>query len=737
MTIAGEPVKVSEFNYVYNKNNSNAADANTEASIKEYLELFTNFRLKVKEAEALGLDSTQSFKKELEGYKKQLAQPYLTEKSATDILAKEAYERMKEEVNAAHILISVGPEASAEDTLKAYNKIVEIRNRALANESFEKLAVENSQDPSAKMNNGDLGYFTALQMVYPFENAAFNTKVGSISNIVRTRFGYHILKVKNRRKSQGQVLVSHIMIRAAAGIPLSDSTAAKQKIDEIYTRIKKGESWNVLCEQFSEDVNSKSKGGELPWFTTGRMIPSFEEAAFSLANTGDYSAPINTPYGWHIIKLLDKKPLETYAELESSIKTKVGKDSRSDLNKTMLLQRLKKENNYVEFPTAIEKAVTFADTTLLMGLWTKTVDASNNATLFTINGSKYTINDFFKHLSNNNRRLKEKNNVSPNQFMRNQYKTYAEDKLIAYEESVLETKYEDYKMLVREYRDGILLFQLMDEKVWTKAIEDTVGLKEYHKNNASNYKWDTRATATIYSLQSEKDLPKLKQEVAKGIYPISSIILANSFFKSNSAELDESAKKAADEVYSKLKADKTYTVELSGKIDSKESKSKSTIGSKRSRAVFDYLVSKGLDSSRIKIVGANQQFKKGDKNNDLDRAVSYNLFSKSNKALEGIFNESDALNLQITEGTFQKNDNDILKSLDWKVGEFNTTKDGRSYYTVISKVEAPRLKTFEEAKGLIISDYQSYLEKEWIKSLKQKYPVVINQTEVNNLVKKK
>ena len=569
-TIAGKPVYVSEFNYVYKKNNASAKDAYTSASISEYLDLFTNFKLKVKEAEALGLDSAESFKKELEGYKKQLAQPYLTEKSATDILSKEAYERMKEEVNASHILITVAPEADPADSLKAYNKILELRNKAVAGADFEKLAAENSQDPSAKTNNGNLGYFSSLQMVYPFENAAFNTKVGSISNIIRTRFGYHVLKVNNKRKSEGQIRAAHIMIRATAGMPAADSIAAKQKIEEIYTRLQKGEDWNQLSEQFSEDVNSKSKGGELPWFSTGRMIPSFEDAAYALVNKGDYAKPVLTPYGWHIIKLLEKKELEPYTELEAGIKTKVARDSRSELNKTMLIQRLKKDNTFIEYPKAMDAAVAMADSTLILGVWTKTVDAANNGVLFTINGEKYTTNDFFKNITSFNRRARETKNTSPAQYMKTMYKQYAEDRLVAYEEAHLETKYEDYRMLVKEYRDGILLFQLMDEKVWSKAIEDTTGLKEFFKTNQANYKWDTRAHASIYSLANESLLSDLKLELKKEKYPVTSVIFANSFFKSGKMELDETAKKAADEVVAKMKTDKNYLLQIIGAVDSKE-----------------------------------------------------------------------------------------------------------------------------------------------------------------------
>ena len=325
MTLGTSQVKTNEFKYVYAKNNANTPEAFSEKSLRDYLDLYTNFRLKILAAEAEGKDTLSEFKSELEGYRKQLAQPYLTEKGVTEQLIKEAYERMKEEVSASHILIMVNPEAEPKDTLEAYLKLVEYRKRALAGESFDSLASKYSQDPSAKQNFGKLGYFTAMQMVYQFEEAAFKTPVGNISMPVRTRFGYHILKVTGRRPSRGEVKVAHIMIRAAEGITKEDSLAAKQKADEIYSKLKSGEKWEDLCTQFSDDQNSKSKGGEMQAFASNQLgVPTFEDAAFGLEKPGDFSKPIKTAYGWHIIKLIEKQPLKPFAENKSATRFKIG-----------------------------------------------------------------------------------------------------------------------------------------------------------------------------------------------------------------------------------------------------------------------------------------------------------------------------------------------------------------------------------------------------------------------------
>jgi peptidyl-prolyl cis-trans isomerase SurA len=729
-TFGQNKIYSAEFDYVYKKNNANAPDVYSEQSLKEYLELYTNFRLKVKEAEELGLDTNAAFKKELEGYRKQLAQPYLTEKGVTESLCKEAYERMKEEINASHILIEISPDADPKDTLAAWNKIGEIREKAVAGEDFGKLAVQYSQDPSAKSNKGNLGYFTSLQMVYPFEDAAYKTSVGQISQPLRTRFGYHILKVHNRRPSQGQVRVAHIMIRATEGLSATDSVAAKQKVDELYKKLQAGEKWETLVNQFSDDVNSKNKAGELPWFSTGRMIPSFEDAAFALKTPGAISAPVHTPYGWHIIKLLEKKELQPYEELEATIKSKVSKDSRSELNKTLLIQRLKKENNFSENTKALEAAFEIADNSLVNGLFSKTVDEKNNQVLFTINDSKYTTAQFFDYVKTAQRPRKA---ISPTQYMKVLYKDYSEQALVEYEEKNLENKYLDYKMLIREYRDGILLFQLMDEKVWSKAIEDTAGLKQFFRNNNEQYRWETRAKATIYNVANQSTLNNLKKEIEKSLYAVAEPKTETVRFAKNSTSLTPELKKKADYAIAPLVKNKSYILEIAGGRENSEA---AGLSLRRADSLKAYLVSRGIPAQRIQVKDLGKAaIRKTEKEKDADRKATFTFYSSSKKTLENTFNAKTPLALQVTEGLFQKGDQPILDSIGWKAGTYTIEKDGRINYIVIENIETPRNKTFDEARGLAISDYQGYLEKEWIGQLRQKYPVVISETELKKLIK--
>jgi peptidyl-prolyl cis-trans isomerase SurA len=733
-TIGNTIVPASEFSYVYQKNNSNAEDAYSEASVREYLDLYTNFKLKVVDAEKAGLDTTLAFSRELNVYKKQLAQPYLTEKSVTESLIREAYERLGEEVNASHILISVPEDADPKDTLAAYQRIISIREKAVKGEDFATLARQNSQDPSAATNNGNLGYFTALQMVYPFEQAAYTTSKGEVSQPVRTRFGYHILKVHDRRPSQGQVRTAHIMVRANTGISAEDSVAAKKKADEIYSRLKKGENWNSLVSQFSDDGNSKAKGGELPLFGTGNMIPSFETAAFALANPGDYTQPVQTPYGWHIIKLIERIPLESFEEMEASLRAKVSKDSRSDLNRKALLARLKKENGFAENKNAVTAALAKGDSTLTIGSWNyDKADKQNKEVLFSMKDSTYTRGDFFAYVKGTQRPRK---NVSGSFLMQTAYQKFMEESILNYEEAQLDKKYEDYRMLVKEYRDGILLFQLMDTKVWSKAIEDTTGLREFFNNNRENYTWGKRVEATVYNAADKNVLTEVKAKLNDRIFPVNDPQLKDVLFDKNTASLSETRQKELDALASRMLTDESLYLDIIGHADGAE---KPVSSAQRARAVASYLEAKGVDKKRLIVKDFAQRAPASRKSAAAERAknqrASFVLYSSSNKALEKVMNTRGALTLQVTEGKFQQGENEFIDRIEWKPGQYTLQQDGRVIYIVVKNVTEPTPKSLDEARGLVISDYQNHLEKEWIRSLKQMYPVVVNETEVKKLIR--
>jgi peptidyl-prolyl cis-trans isomerase SurA len=741
-TLGTYPVSTREFGYVYKKNNGTAADYGTRASVNDYLTLYTNFRLKVLDAEKHGLDTTQAFRRELDGYKQQLAQPYLTEKGVTDQLVREAYTRMSQEVNASHILIRVAPDANPSDTLAAYQKVAALRQRLLAGEDFSKVARAHSEDPSAAENGGKLGYFTSMQMVYPFETAAYQTPVGQVSQPIRTRFGYHLIKVNDRRAAQGEIKVAHLMVRVTPQAPKADSATAHKKINELYGRLRKGESWDKLVAQFSEDAGSAANGGELPPFGTGRMIPSFEEVAFKLQKPGEIAPPVQTPYGWHIIKLLEKQPIPSFTAMESTLKNKVGKDSRSELNRAAFLKRIRQEDQFVEIPASKALAFAQADTALVRGRFkfnaatmtaggAKASKATKKAggdklPLFTIMGKPYLVSDFLTYVQQNQR---PRPTAQPAFAMQQLYDQYVDQSLTDFEKNSLDTKYEDYRMLVKEYRDGILLFQLMDEKVWSKAIEDTAGLKKFFLANQANYQFGQRVRGTVISAASQQLLTKARRELTKGRYPVAgragSVMVHFKAGTTTPATANGTA--VLDDLGRRMAQDTALTVTVAGHIKRGESPA---LARQRAAAAIDYLAKNGkVERRRLAVAAASAATADGD-----TRVL---LFSNATSALEANLNAQNPLAVQIQQRTFQKGDNKVLDEYFARpVGTYTTRHDGRYYAIIIDQALPAGPKALSDARGQATSDYQNYLEKQWIEQLRQQYPVKVNEEEVSKLVTK-
>jgi len=525
LKVAGENITKSEFLNVYQKNNVNG-EVLDKKSLEEYMELYVNFRLKVKEAEELGLDTARSFKDELAGYRKQLAQPYLVDEDMNKSLLQEAYNRKKEDIRASHILIKVDKNASPADTLAAYKKIMAIRKRALKGEDFGQLAVENSDDLSArdrvvenrtiKGNKGDLGYFTIFDMVYPFETGAYNTPVGEISMPVRSEFGYHLIKVTDRKPALGRVQVAHILLRVPANATAADSAAVLAKTMDAYNRIKNGEDFARLAEQFSDDKSTATKGGVLPWFGANKMIPEFIKEISALKNINDVTEPFSSSFGWHIVKLLDRKEIGSYDDNLNDIKQSLTRNDRARKSEDALINRIKKEYKYsanLKARNAFYKVVT---DTIFAGGWSVQQAAGLNKTLISLGKNTDTQQDFANYLAKNQRKRPVEAIVP---YVNAMFNAYSNELCLNYEDSQLETKYPEFKALVKEYRDGILLFELTDQKIWSKAVKDSTGLEAFYEQNKNKYMWDTRLDATVYTFNTSDDalLASARKAMKSGI----------------------------------------------------------------------------------------------------------------------------------------------------------------------------------------------------------------------------
>ncbi len=611
MTINGNPVTKSEFEYIYNKNNS--ANSIDKKTLDEYVDLFVNFKLKVEEAKAQGIDTTAAFVKEYNGYRAQLAKPYLVDNTADEALVKEAYERMKEDVDVSHILVRVAPGATAADTLAAWNKIMEAEKR-LAKEDFEKVARDLSEDPSVADNGGHIGWISAFNTIYPFETRAYNTPVGTVSAPVRTVVGYHIIKVHNRRPSQGEVLTAHIMLFTDRADEAKNATV-KTRIDSLYARVQAGDDFGKLATEFSEDRGSAMRNGELPWFGTGRMVPEFEQAAFALKEKGDVSEPIRSQFGWHIIKLLDKRGVASFDDAKADIERKIKRDERGKAGQVAFVKGLKKEYDFRLEQPAVDEFVTLLDGKQLNDSSFRHAVAALDKPLFSFAGKQYTQADFAAYLKANMHSTK----TIASEVIAEKLDAFETKELLAYEDTQLARKHADFRFLSQEYYDGILLFEVSNREVWEKASKDTTGLTAFFKAHRKDYAWDK---------------PHYKGRV---IYC-----------------KDEPTLKAAQSIVKRSETD----------------------------SIDKYLRTRLNDS------------------------IQY---------------------VKIEKGLFVEGDNPVVDDKVFKSKEKYVPTEEYPYVFVSGKLLKKLPEDYTDVRGLVTADYQTYLEEEWVKHLREKYPVVIDE----------
>ena len=535
MTIGGRNITVGEFMSIYLKNNPKS-DSSVKAlqkgevinkqNLSEYLELYINFRLKVREAEDLGLDTLTSFKTELNGYRDQLAKPYFIDEATIDKLVQEAYDREHYDVRTSHIFLKLAPDASPEDTLVAYKKAQNLRERLDKGEAFDGLAFMESDDPSARDreanqqhplihgNHGDLGYFTVFDMVYPFENAAYSLEVGKVSPITRTDYGYHLIKLTDKRSCLGKVTVAHIFLMMKKDATKEDSLLVKQRIDSVYQKLQHGGSWDELVKQYSDDKGSAAKGGVLPKFGVNRMVPEFIDAIYKMQKPDDYSAPVQTPYGWHIIKLIERKLPGTFVEEKVDLKNRVTKDVRHQVAIDVVYNKIKKEYTFTEFPDAKPDFYKVVTDSIFTGRWDINEAKDLNKPLFKLGNMMFKQQDFAKYLASKQKKS-DKEKITA--YVDKAYKDYVNESLTKWENAHLEQKYPDFKNLMTEYRDGILLFDLTDQKVWSRAVKDTVGLQQFYESNKKNYVWGNRVDASVFTLKDPKQSQKLRNFIKSGL----------------------------------------------------------------------------------------------------------------------------------------------------------------------------------------------------------------------------
>ncbi len=604
LTIDGTAVAKSEFVRLYQKNHSQKESNYSVADIEEYFNRFVHFKLKVREAENRGMAAEPGFYQELNTYKETLRRPYTTGSNTLDSLTKLTYERLKEELKAAHILIALKPDAPPQDTLLAYRRALIIREKLIAGAPFDQVAREFSEDPSAKMNGGSLGYFTALQMVFPFEETAYNLRIQEISLPVRSQYGYHLIKVEDRRVARGEREVSHLLIRGK-------DEKSKKEIEEVYRLATEGKDWDELCKTYSQDMATKDKGGRLRPFGPGALAsaPAFEEAAFSLEETGHISKPVQTTFGWHLIRLEKKIFLPPFNEMLEPLKKRVARDERMKISNAREVERRKQKLGFVEQ----ENVMTW------LSRWAADSSqyeeqAEGNPLLFTIHGLAYSADNFFSFIKEESQSTK-----GSDKPMHQSYQQFVGKILMDTEDSLLQAENPEYKALVEEYREGMLLFSIMEKEIWNRASEDTLGQRQYYEKIKDRYRVGQRVKARVFSTEEQA-----------------------------------------------LRDHMLYRLSLGDSIS-------------------------GDDLRQFKSVRGFKTYKRGEMA--------------------------------------------VVDSVDWTVGAHQTDAGGMYYLVEVKDLLPPGRAELDEVRAQVISDYQDYLEGQWVGQLKMKYNIRVDSRVKERMIK--
>lgn len=697
-------------------------------SPQEYLDLFTNMKLKVLAAQKEGGDTTENFRDEISSYREILSQNFLNDKELAEKFAREAYERSKTEVHASHILIRVPELASPADTLKAYETVQKIWTQLRSGADFGEMALKFSQDPSAKSNKGDLGSFTVFQMVYPFETAAYNTPVGRFSEPVRSIHGYHIIKVHDRSPNRGRIQVAHCMVPAAESDSPELRQAAKNKINQAYSLLKSGESWDSVVKAFSEDQRSVQNQGLLPAFGIGTMVKPFEDAAFGLAKPGDYSEPVQTAYGWHIIKLARKIPMESYEEAAPALRQKVTQDSRGKFIEKANQQKIRAQYPVTENLDVLQRIGSLVDSTLLRARWTVPAPVPQeiaDAHLFVLSRKAYTGGEFINYLKNKQKPLPPGSSVDA--ALRRYYNDFINEKLALHAKSLLEKDQPEFQQLMQEITDGVLLSNMMEKYVWGKSLSDSLGQRQIFESNKNKYQYPERAVATLAVAQDTALLNRARKMLSG--YPYSLELRGEDvLFENNEAAPGAGAIGKLKKIATAMSVNPQYIVEINAHRDEKESRE---VSEARLNNVVNFL--KNNDVSLNRIVEKNHDALKNTSDAAANRKVTFIYYSTSAQDVAKVLNSNLSGEEVIAKDGYISKDDPLLSGLEWKTGEqLHATPKGKKWI-YIKEIQAPRVKTFEEARGAVINDYQRVLEQQWLEKLKNEYPATVNKNELSKV----
>ena len=614
-------VSKDEFLRAYNKNKTPVEDK--EKSLREYLDLYIKFKLKVKEAQVLRLDTLQQIQYDIKNFRGQLEEGYLNDEQTVNTLVNEVFERAQKDIHVLHFSVPVNTKMNAEDSMKAYKAMNEVRDELKEGKTNYDELVDEIKEKITSIKGTDMGYITALSLPYEIETMVYSLKPGEVSNIYRTRTALHVFKNAEERKSAGKWKVAQILLAVPPNVSGPVLKEIEKRADSLYSLLQAGADFAELAKKFSDDRLTYQNGGEVPLFGTGKYELPFEKAVFALAKDGDISKPIFTGYGFHIVKRLQQLPTpvdkldETYM---NELKEQVNQDARINIAKGKFTKDIKVKTGFKRNPLVKDAQLfKYADSVAATGEIKNY--PINKTTIFSFAKSKVTGKDWLNFIKD----YKLNTDVYKGETNEALLDKYVSTVIIEYYRKHLEEFNNDFKYQLQEFKEGNMLFEIMERNIWSKASSDSVGLKKYYEANKLKYKWTESADACLFSCNNAK---------------------------------------TAAEATTALQAGKTWkqiAEESDGRIQA--------------------------DSGRYELS-----------------------------------------QLQVPAGV-------ELKEAVITTPLLNAGDNTSSFVKIIKLYPANQQRSFEEARGLVINDYQNFLEAKWVETLKKKYPVKVNEPVFQSLLK--
>ncbi len=742
-SVGHQAITLADYENMYIKSNGTReqAAASTQEEREKFLGLVTNFRLKLNDAYSKGMNTRPEILKEIQQYKGSLAASYLTDREITSPGTKQMYQRRTEEVRASHILINLAPEAPAADSAAAYTKAYEVIGKLKAGGDFAALAAEYSQDPSAKQNKGDLYYFTGGQMVPAFEDAVYSMKPGEITSTpIRTQYGLHIIKAVDRKPSPGEVQCSHIMVRFEKQDPSPEDTLkALEKIKLIQDSIKMGIDFAELATRNSGDPGSAQRGGDLGWFSRRRWIQSFDEVALAM-KPGEVSRIVRTIYGYHIIKCTDRRPTKAADDAKKEAQQLYQQVRFQDDNKKYMA-KLKRETHYALNDSVAGLFIASVDTTGTTkdSAWSKGITADlGRAGLYSIAGRYVSVDSFVNLLQN---RPDLANTSLRSASLRSTFDKIGEQLIFDVKAETIERDYPEFAAIMKEYTDGILLYQAEQEQVWNRIAVSDSALRAYYEANKEKFRFPDRVGFTGIRVINDSLATIIYRQLVAGkrmedVWRDDSLRMRQPStykveFAKGSSALSRGTTDALNSAAGQLKSDPATKLTLTAYYDTGKGRvTTEKLAKARLDAMKNQLVKKnGIADSRIVVSS---------------RIPSRGLADSTKKAMFGRSDLEIGGRRPVILGTIERGllpataDDRTLHADSLQTGAYSRpfTHEGSAYIVRLDSRDPTRTKTYDEAGTEISSSFQESeskrLEREWLDGLRKTYPVVEHKEVLKN-----